>query len=230
MKKILLIGDSIRKGYDLYVKESMAGLAEVYYPEENCRFAEYVLRYVHMWRDDLAIGQVDAVHWNVGAWDTLRIYGDECLTPIDTYAAYVERIAKRLKFLFPNAVQIFATTTPVIESGYIKDYEMRYNRDVVAYNEAARRVLEPLGVRINDLYALLCDKPDSLHSDQTHYYTAEATALIGGQVNAVLCNALGLDPEALTPPDPEKFAVTTLKNDNELYVKRGHLYEPVLGI
>ena len=29
MKKILLIGDSIRKGYDLYVKESMQGLAEV---------------------------------------------------------------------------------------------------------------------------------------------------------------------------------------------------------
>jgi hypothetical protein len=230
MKKILLIGDSIRKGYDLYVKESMQGLAEVYYPEENCRFAEYVLRHVHMWRDDLSIDQVDAVHWNVGLWDNLRIYGDECLTPIDTYAAYIERIAKRLKFLFPNAVQIFATSTPVIEDGYVKEYEMRYNKDTEAYNEAAVRVLTPLGVRINDLYALMRETPDSYHSDQTHYYTAEGTARIGGRVNAVLCDALGLDPAALTPPDPNKFIVTTLKNDNELYVKRGHLYEPVLGI
>ena len=31
-------------GYDKYVKEALAGAAEVYYPEENCRFAEYVLR------------------------------------------------------------------------------------------------------------------------------------------------------------------------------------------
>ena len=43
MKKIVLIGDSIRMGYDKYVKDALSGVAEVYYPEENCKFAEYVL-------------------------------------------------------------------------------------------------------------------------------------------------------------------------------------------
>ncbi|MBQ8684639.1 MAG: hypothetical protein IJ514_00515 [Clostridia bacterium] len=51
MEKLVLIGDSIRMGYDKYVKEALRGVAEVYYPEENCRFAEYVLRYAHEWKN-----------------------------------------------------------------------------------------------------------------------------------------------------------------------------------
>ena len=31
MKKIVLLGDSIRMGYDKYVKEALADVAEVYY-------------------------------------------------------------------------------------------------------------------------------------------------------------------------------------------------------
>ncbi len=40
MKKVLLIGDSIRMGYDKYVKDALNEVAEVYYPTENCRFSE----------------------------------------------------------------------------------------------------------------------------------------------------------------------------------------------
>ena len=47
MKKVILIGDSIRMGYDKYIKASLEGEAEVFYPSENCRFATYVLRFVH---------------------------------------------------------------------------------------------------------------------------------------------------------------------------------------
>lgn len=39
MKKILILGDSIRQGYDKYVKMSFQDVAEVYYPGDNCRFA-----------------------------------------------------------------------------------------------------------------------------------------------------------------------------------------------
>ncbi|MBO5010011.1 MAG: hypothetical protein J6D20_04860 [Clostridia bacterium] len=31
MKKVILIGDSIRMGYDKYVKEALDGVAEVWY-------------------------------------------------------------------------------------------------------------------------------------------------------------------------------------------------------
>ena len=230
MKTIFLIGDSIRKGYDTYVEESFQGIAEVRYPAENCKFAQYILRHVHMWRDDLHLDEVDAVHWNAGLWDTLCIYGDGPLTPIELYESLLERIVLRLRFLFPNAVQIFATSTPVLEDGYIADYEMRYNADIEKYNAAAIRVMQKHGVVVNDLYALFKDRPRELHSDQTHYYTAQGTALIGGEVNRVLCRALDIEEDALKTPDADKYAITIYKNDNECYVKRGNLYEPVVGI
>lgn len=43
MKKVFLLGDSIRKGYDKYVERAFEGKASVYYPEDNCRFAAYTL-------------------------------------------------------------------------------------------------------------------------------------------------------------------------------------------
>ena len=38
-KNVLLIGDSIRMGYCGYTKELLKDVANVYYPEDNCRFA-----------------------------------------------------------------------------------------------------------------------------------------------------------------------------------------------
>ena len=52
MKNIYLIGDSIRfgapgsDGYGMHVKEKLQGKANVYAPNENCRFAQYTLRYL----------------------------------------------------------------------------------------------------------------------------------------------------------------------------------------
>ena len=230
MKRILLIGDSIRKGYDRYVKESFESKANVYFPEDNCRFAQYVLRNFHSWCEDTGEKDFDLIHWNAGAWDTLRIYEDECLTPIDVYVNFLERIQARIEKLYPNAISIFATTTPVIESGYIADFEMRYNSDIERYNLAATNALSKRGVIINDLYSLLKNVPDSYHSDQTHFYTAAATELIGGRVNEVICSALGIDNDALTVPDSSKFAIVTLKNDSEMYIKNGNKYEKIIGI
>lgn len=228
MKKIVLIGDSIRMGYDKYVKESMENIAEVYFPAANCCFAQFILRYLHMWiADELGLEHVDAVHWNAGLWDTLRIYGDtECLAPLDAYVSSITKIDERIKYMFPNAVSIFATSTPVLEDGgYIKEFEMRYNADIERYNAAACEALSKRGVIINDLHALLKDCPESYHSDQTHFYTADATALIGNQVTKVLCEALDLDASGLILPDKEKYHRHGPPcTDADLYVKKGNFY------
>ncbi len=53
MKKILLLGDSIREGYDVYVKKAFSGLYDVVYPSENCRFSSYIIRNLADWADAL---------------------------------------------------------------------------------------------------------------------------------------------------------------------------------
>lgn len=46
MKRIFLIGDSIRIGYDQYVRELMADAAQLYWSDDNARFVGYTLRYL----------------------------------------------------------------------------------------------------------------------------------------------------------------------------------------
>ena len=110
MKKIVLLGDSIRMGYDKYVKEALEHSAQVFYPAENCRFAEHVLRFVHEWKAKGEWGDdVDLVHWNAGLWDVLELFGDQPLTSLSYYGEAIARIDKRLRMLFPKAKMVFCT-------------------------------------------------------------------------------------------------------------------------
>ena len=193
MKKIVLIGDSIRMGYDKYVKDALKDEAEVFYPNENCRFAQYVLRTVCDWRKDGNWGDdADLVHWNAGLWDTLRLYGDEPLTPPEMYAEMIRRVDKRLRLLFPKAKLVFATSTRVLEERYGKDFK-RYNREIEEYNKIALDVLKDTDTVINDLYSFTAELPVSYYSDVTHLYTADGTNAMVNKVLEVICPELGIE-------------------------------------
>ena len=212
MKKIVLIGDSIRMGYDKYVKEALAGTCEVYYPDENCRFAEYVLRYAHEWKNNLGWPtDADLVHWNAGLWDALELFGDEPLTTLDYYEHAIKRIEKRLRFLFPNAKFIFATSTAVVEEMADPDF-FRHNEIIKKYNETAIRALSDTDTIINDLWPITESMPKSYHSDWVHYYTDEGTELIGGKVLSVICSELGITADKVNIKDftPEKYTKSNI--------------------
>ncbi len=208
MKKIVLIGDSIRMGYDKYVKEALAGVAEVYYPSENCRYAENVLRFAGDWKNAMeAPDDVDLVHWNAGLWDVLELYGDEPLTTKDYYANVIPRIDRRLRMLYPKAKIVFATSTAVNEGMARKEF-FRHNSTIEEYNAIALRALEDTDTVINDLYPLSASLPVEAHSDFVHYYTDLGTERIGGKVLAVICEQLGIEAKdvRLEGFSPEKYS------------------------
>ena len=64
MKNLLLIGDSIRMGYDESVKKTLENKANVIFPEDNCRFAAYVLRHFHEYLGEIRGENIDVIHWN----------------------------------------------------------------------------------------------------------------------------------------------------------------------
>ena len=181
MKNILLIGDSIRIGYDKTVKSALDGVANVCFPEENCRFASYLLRYLHEYKNLLPDGHADIVHWNAGLWDCLRLFEEDPHTPLDVYEYYIDRICLRIKKIFPDAKVIFATSTSVISEKMSADFK-RYNEDIEKYNEAAVKIAKAHGFYINDLYALSKTLDESAHSDAVHYYTDEGTKAFSGAV------------------------------------------------
>ncbi len=196
MKNVLLVGDSIRMGYDKSLRKTLAGKANVYFPRENCRFASYVLRYLHEYialiPEEEENKEIDVLHWNAGLWDCLRLFGEDPHTPIDVYSYYIDRICMRIKKLFPNAKVIFATSTRVI-SEKMKDDFKRYNEEIELYNEAAIKVVKKYGFEVNDLYAVSATLDDSAHSDAVHYYTTVGTEAFTNQVLSYILPALGID-------------------------------------
>lgn len=187
MEKIFLIGDSIRfgaaagspgpagtppvtpsPGYGVWVEKKLAGKVEVYAPDENCRFAQHTLRFLHKWSAQTPAEEIDVVHWNNGLWDALRLFGDEPLTPLEVYGDLLRRIYKRIRLLFPNAKVIFATSTPVVEEWALPHF-IRYNHEIEMYNRKAAEVMAELGVPVNDLYAVATEFDPSLHSDWVHF-------------------------------------------------------------
>ena len=181
MKNILLVGDSIRMGYDKAVKKSLEGIANVYFPEENCRFASYVLRYLHEYKELVKDEKVDVLHWNAGLWDCLRLFEEEPHTPVEVYSYYIDRICQRILKLFPGTKIIFATSTSVQSAKMSKDFK-RYNEEIEKYNAAAIEIVKKYGFEVNDLYTASINLLDEAHSDPVHYYTPMGTEVFANTV------------------------------------------------
>ena len=182
MKRVLLLGDSICEGYTPYVKERFAERVIVYRPKEVGRFTTYMLRYIAEWARNMRIGSnIDVVHFNVGLWDILRIYGDEPLVSLDDYTRNLKRIIQRIRYVFPNAKLVFATITPILEgeSGY---FLLRQNADVELYNKKAEEIMNENAIEINDLYVLAKGFAEDLYLDMVHF-TEEGYRYLAEQVS-----------------------------------------------
>jgi hypothetical protein len=179
MKKVLLLGDSIRMGYDDYVRELLKHRCDVYYDEnDNGRFAAYTLWQANQFFKNY--GKFDVVHWNNGYWDmNVEAPMTEAMHPIDEYMHFLRRIIKEIR---RNGAQIiFATTTPVLKSGSAADNTgtgmiISYDNDwVVKYNDAAKDIMIEANVAVNDLYALMLNDKnyykceDRLHLTEKGY-------------------------------------------------------------
>ena len=191
MKNVFLIGDSIRfgappnsPGYGVYVKEMLENKANVFAPNENCRFAQYTLRALFNWASEVDGAAIDVVHWNNGLWDVLRLHGDEPLTPIDVYVSFLRRIHRMLGIVFPNARIVFATSTSVMEEKANPTF-MRYNREIEEYNRAAVALMQELSVPVNDLYAVSTSLGEDMRSDWVHYNENGSRILADAVVTAI---------------------------------------------
>ena len=175
MKNILLLGDSIRQNYQEYVKECLQGMADVYYPNDNGRFCQYTLRYLHEWIGALSRhGEItfDVVHFNCGLWDILRLSNEQKpFTDEILYEELLRRIIDRIKYLCPKAHLIFALTTKVIEPGFEPGIMVgeRRNADIQRYNKIAKCVCANMKIAVNDLWSVSDCISEKAHSDMVHF-------------------------------------------------------------
>ncbi len=176
MKKVILLGDSIRlMGYGPHIPSLLGESYTVWQPEDNCRFAAYTLRMLFDYKDQIT--GADVIHWNNGLWDTCDLFGDGAFTPLPVYTDQLCRIAGILQ---QNAsAVIFATTT-------VPDPDMcghTWER-IRAYNEAAVAALRPMGVLINDLYPLVAGHTEEMICEDHIHLTEHGARLVAARVAA----------------------------------------------
>ncbi len=159
--KIMLLGDSIRLGYQDRVKEKLGDAFEVYAPEDNCRFVRYAMFCLPDYLRDCPDPVL--IHFNNGLWDTQhRFAGQGPFTAPLRYIEDLEKMAGLLKAVTPRV--IYATTTPVNP----KNPEQS-NDTIAHFNALAVPAMRDMGLEINDLHAVISqDIPRYICDDLTH--------------------------------------------------------------
>lgn len=180
LPRVLLIGDSISMGYTLPVRESLRGKANVHRPAENCGPTTRGGEKLDAWIGD---GHWDVVHFNFGLHDLKYVDGRPQVSLAD-YEKNLRTIVKRLKET--GAKLIWCTTTPVPK----KSSPPRHNEDVLAYNAAAKKVMEENEIAIDDLYAFAEPQIGKLQRRDNVHFTGKGYETLSTQVSKTILDVL----------------------------------------
>jgi lysophospholipase L1-like esterase len=185
--KVVLIGDSIRMGYQGLVREKLGARAEVLAPAENCAHGLRVREGLHEW----AIApRPDVVHFNAGIHDLGWMAGET--VPRFTISAYVRnlRIIVQRLHAQTSARLIFATTTPFLApcNPSVPRHRCRPAAAVPRYNAAAVRLMRKVGVEIDDLCAAVMSAgiDECLGEDRIHMSARGNEVLADAVVRSLL--------------------------------------------
>ncbi len=187
---ILLIGDSIRQGYQHPTRDVMPCIE---HEMGNSRDSGYLLQQLPA---ILSQKKYAVIHFNVGLWDIShrdptptnpwRLASVEkfpITTTPEQYQANLELMVQMMKELQPQAVLVFATTTDVPENSIGRSPE-----DVDTYNSIAEFVMWENGVAVDDLNGWMKGQ-DAMHlvnGPNKVHYSREGYQLLAEKVTDTL--------------------------------------------
>lgn len=170
LPRVLLIGDSVSRGYTLATRKAMAVKANVHRAPENCGPTANGLKKLDVW---LGNGKWDVIHFNFGIHDRA--------TPVADYEQRLETIVTRLKAT--GAKVVWASTTPVPPD--TKDGPAAAQA-IVEKNAIAARVMAKHGVAVDDLSGFITPHLAKVQNPKDVHFSEAGYELLGGQVAAAL--------------------------------------------
>jgi len=134
LPRVLLIGDSISRGYTVPTRKRLAGKVNLHRAPANCGPTGQGLKKLDIW---LGHGKWDLIHFNFGIHDRK--------SKAEDYAARLEKIVHRLKETGAELIWASSTPLPAGSSSYRQG-------DCARLNAAASRVMKKHTIPTNDLY------------------------------------------------------------------------------
>ncbi|MBR2043357.1 MAG: SGNH/GDSL hydrolase family protein [Clostridia bacterium] len=197
MKKVILLGDSIKAWYAKRVRELLEGKCEVIFSEsDNGRFTYYSLHQLCSLLNEH--GKVDLVHFNNGYWDmTVMPFLNRSIFSLEEYQHGLRRIIELSRAA--GADLIFATTTPLPSSGKAEDntgtgasFVFEQER-VIDFNNAALRVMKEENITINDLYEVCKQDKNFYKCEDNLHHTPEGNEVLAQHVAAAILKKLNIE-------------------------------------
>lgn len=183
MKRITLIGDSIRMGYQTTVQAALPN--PVWAPQENGGDSGNVLLHLAEW---VLNDPPDLLYLNCGLHDLKKPFDQQARQiPLADYRTNVEKILTTIQAQTETRI-IWATTTPVNEAWHQASKPFaRYEADVTAYNQTARDICSRLAIPVSDLFQVIMTAGrDRLLVDDGVHFSEEGYRLLGQAVVAAL--------------------------------------------
>jgi hypothetical protein len=181
LPRVLLIGDSISRGYTLNVRKALAGKANVHRAPENCGPTANGLKKLDIW---LGNGKWDLIHFNFGIHD-------RATTPSD-YEQRLEQIIARLQKT--GAKLMWANSTPLPpKSQYGSDAVM------VERNAIATRVMKKHSIPIDDLHSHVQPRLAEFQNPGDCHFNGAGYEFLGKKVAGEILVALGLNSATRLP-------------------------------
>jgi lysophospholipase L1-like esterase len=183
--KLVLIGDSIRMGYQELVRKKIGDAAEVWAPPVNSGHSLMHRENFDAW---YLAPQGDVIHFNCGIWDCVRLPDGARRFTLGTYLRNLKLVVQRLKAT-TKARLIFATTTPMfIPRDSTPLEKCRLDPAVVRYNKAAVALMEYEGLEVDDLFSAVMSAgaQKCLSADKVHMSEFGNEVLSDAVVNFVL--------------------------------------------
>jgi hypothetical protein len=174
LPRVLLIGDSVSRGYTQAARAALAGKANVHRAPANCGPTTSGLKNIEAWLGD---GKWDVIHFNFGIHDRN--------TPVVDYTARLEKLVERLEAT--GARLVWASTTPIPD----KPEAGQTAVSIVEKNTAAAAVMQRQGIATDDLFAFITPHLGDVQPPGDVHFTAAGYDLLGGQVAESILAVLG---------------------------------------
>lgn len=173
LPRVLLIGDSVSRGYTQATRKALAGKANVHRAPANCGPTASGIKNLDVW---LGNGKWDVIHFNFGIHDRN--------TPLTDYTQRLEQLIERMKKT--GARLIWASTTPIPDSPDGKQTAA----SIVERNKAAAGVMKKHDVLTDDLFAAITPRLAELQPPNDVHFNAKGYDFLGETVAASIQQAL----------------------------------------
>lgn len=169
LPRVLLIGDSVSRGYTQPTRKALEGKANVHRAPANCGATTAGLKNLDVW---LGEGKWDVVHFNFGIHDRA--------TPAADYVKRLEEIVVRLEKT--RAKLIWTSTTPIPDNPAQKQTAA----SIVEKNALAAEVMKKHGIPTDDLFAAITPHLAKLQNPNDVHFTGEGYDFLGAKVGEAI--------------------------------------------